>query len=141
MPGAGRRVLAIDTSVAVALLLRRHEAHSVVTTWRDGRKVALCGHAWIETYAVLTRLPGTARINPADALRLLNSNFSAPISPRPETLRGALETLAGAGIAGGATYDGWVALAARDNDAILVSRDARAEATYRRIGVEVEMVI
>lgn len=141
MPGAGRTVSAIDTSVAVALLVRRHEAHSVVTTWRDGRKLALCGHAWIETYAVLTRLPGTARIAPADALRLLNSNFSAPISPHPETLRGAVEILAGAGIAGGTTYDAWVALTARDNDAILASRDARAEETYRRLGIEVEMVI
>lgn len=141
MPAAGRRVFAIDTSVAVALLLRSHEAHSVVTSWRRGRKLALCGHALIETYAVMTRLPGTARVTPGDALRLLNSNFSPPLSPHPETLRRALEIFAGAGIAGGATYDAWVALAARDNDAILASRDARAEATYRRLGVDVEMVV
>ena len=78
---------------------------------------------------------------PGDALRLLDSNFSAPLSPRPQTLRGAAGILARAGIAGGASYDAWVALAARDNDAVLASRDARAEATYRRLGVEVQMVV
>lgn len=141
MPAAGRPKVAVDTSIAVALLLRDHQAYSVVTSWCRGRRLALCGHAWIETYAVLTRLPGTARITPGDALRLLDSNFSAPLSPRPQTLRAAVEILARAGIAGGATYDAWVALAARDNDAVLASRDARAEATYRRLGVEVQMVV
>jgi len=38
-----------------------------------------------------------------------------------------------------ATYDAWIRLAA-DSHARLASRDRRAEATYRRFGVEVEMV-
>ena len=137
--GAKGPAVAVDTSVAVPLVLRNHEAHARVTMWRAGRDVTLCGHAAIETYAVLTRLPGT-RVTPADAARLLASNFAAPIAPRPTTLQRAIDLFGAAGVAGGATYDGWVALAALDNGVRLASRDSRAEITYRRLGVDVEMV-
>jgi predicted nucleic acid-binding protein len=140
MPAAGSRVVAVDTSVAVPLVLRNHEAHQAVVAWRAGRDLSLAGHAWIETYAVLTRLPGRARVSPSDAARVLASNFAAPITVASETWTRAVEIFATAGIAGGAAYDGWVALAARDRGALLASRDARAEATYRRLGVDVEMV-
>ena len=48
--------------------------------------------------------------------------------------------LAGLGISGGATYDGLVALAALEHDAVLATRDARALATYDAIGVIVELI-
>src|SRR5689334_18017493 len=51
-------LVALDTSVAVPLLLRNHAAHSEVVRWWDRREVVLSGHAAVETYAVLTRLPG-----------------------------------------------------------------------------------
>ena len=140
MPAGGRRVLTVDTSVAIPLVLRNHEAHSTLNRWRAGRTISLCGHAWIETYAVLTRLPGAARVTPADASRVMASNFSPPIGARPDTLARAVDLFATASIAGGAAYDAWVALAALDNRALLASRDARAEITYRRLGVEVEMI-
>lgn len=140
MPAGASRIVAVDTSVAVPLVLRHHEAHPLVATWRAGRQLPLCGHAWIETYAVLTRLPAAARVSPGDAVQLLASNFAAPVATGRDTLAKAVELLATAGIAGGATYDGWVALAALDNRAVLASRDTRAETTYHRLGVEVEMV-
>jgi hypothetical protein len=90
---------------------------------------------------VVTRLPGAARVSAEDAVRLLASNFSPPLTPDTTSLANALGRFASAGIAGGATYDGWVALAALDNQTRLASRDARAEATYRRLGVDLEMVI
>jgi hypothetical protein len=141
MPAGASQLVTVDASVAVPLVLRYHEGHPDVTAWRAGREISVCGHAWVEAYAVLTRLPGSARVTPADAGRLLASNFSAPISPRPDTWARALDLFARVGIAGGATYDGWVALAARDHRALLASRDARAETTYRRLGVEAEMVV
>jgi predicted nucleic acid-binding protein len=141
MPAVASRFVAVDTSVAVPLVLRHHQAHQTVTTWRADRPLGLCGHAWIETYAVLTRLPGAARVSPGDAIRLLASNFAPPLAAKTETLAKALQLFAEAGIAGGATYDGWVALAALDNRLRLASRDARAEATYRRLGVDIDMVI
>lgn len=45
----------LDTSVAVPLLVTSHVAHRAVSG-------ALAGHALHETYAVLTRLPGDARV-------------------------------------------------------------------------------
>ena len=65
--------LALDTSVAVPLLVRTHEQHVAVTRWWNGRPVALSGHALAETYSVLTRLPADLRLAPADAARLLGA--------------------------------------------------------------------
>lgn len=138
MPGASDT--AVDTSVAVPLLLRHHQDHAGVRLWRGNRTLRLCGHAWIETYAVITRLPGSARVAPPDAVALLESNFAVPLWPDGEALAGAPAVFASAGIAGGAVYDAWVALAALGHGTTLASRDVRAEATYRRLGVEVEMV-
>jgi predicted nucleic acid-binding protein len=44
------------------------------------------------------------------------------------------------GIAGGAVYDGLVALAAKDHRMALATRDARARGTYDAVGVEVILV-
>lgn len=140
MPAGAERAVTVDTSLAVPLLLRNHEAHTTSVKWRAGRSLSLCDHAWIETYAVLTRLPGPARVLPEDAARLLTSNFSQPLPPKPGTLTKAVEIFSTTGIAGGASYDGWVALVALDHHTVLASRDARAEATYRRLGIQVELV-
>lgn len=140
MPAGDSSVLAVDTSVAVPLLLKYHEAHASLVEWRGGRRLSVCGHAWIETYAVLTRLPGSARVTPDDAVRLLGSSFDTPLVPRAGSLARAVHVFASSGIAGAATYDGWVALAALDNGACLASRDARAEPTYRRLGVDLEVL-
>ncbi len=54
--------LAVDTSVAIPLLVQTHSAHHAVTRWWDHREIALSGHALAETYSVLTRLPGDLRL-------------------------------------------------------------------------------
>jgi toxin FitB len=132
--------LLADTSVAVPLLLTSHTAHRSVTAAVAERAVALAGHALHETYAVLTRLPGDARLVPRDALRLLGERFEPPVVLDARSARSSLGALAELGIAGGATYDGLIALAARSSGLPLASRDRRAEGTYRRLGVEVEML-
>jgi toxin FitB len=132
--------VAVDTSVAVPLLVRSHHDHAAVVRWWGGQQVALAGHALAETYSVLTRLPGDARLAPADAARLLKARFSAPLvlsSPRIRTLP---DTLSRLGIAGGAVYDALVALAARQHGAALATRDARARGTYEAVGVTVIVV-
>jgi len=129
-------LLALDTSVAVPLLVQTHTAHISVVSWWAGRPVALCGHAAVETYAVLTRLPGDLRLTPADAARLLDERFQQPLTLRVETARRFARVLGDLQIAGGATYDALVALAAVDHDVPLATRDARAKDTYDRVGVE-----
>jgi predicted nucleic acid-binding protein len=129
--------LALDTSVAVPLLLRTHLAHASVTRWWQRRAVALSGHALAETYSVLTRLPGDLRLEPLDAARLIAERFAPPLLASPDTLRRLPEVLSSKGIAGGAVYDALVAVAALDNGADLATRDGRAAATYEALGVRV----
>lgn len=133
-------LLALDTSVAVPLLVQTHSAHAAVVDWWSGRTVTLSGHAVAETYSVLTRLPGDVRLTPADAAHLLRVRFESPLHPRARTLAALPKLLSEHGIAGGAVYDALVGLAARDHGAELVTRDARAKATYEAIGVRVVAV-
>lgn len=132
--------LLADTSVAVPLVLTSHEAHRSVNAAVGDRSVSLAGHAMHETYAVLTRLPGDARLDPRDAVRLLGERFESPVVMDARMARSSLAVLADLEIAGGATYDGLIALAVRSSGVPLASRDRRAEGTYRRLGVEVEML-
>ncbi len=134
--------LALDTSVAVPLLVRGHAAHEAVARWWAGRPIALAGHASVETYVILTRLPGDLRLTPADAARLMAARFDDVLLPVTAALTQLPEVLGRLGIAGGASYDALVALAALAalaHDATLATRDERARATYERVGVRVEV--
>jgi predicted nucleic acid-binding protein len=132
--------LVLDTSVAVPLLVTSHVAHRSVSAALGDRAAALAGHALHETYAVLTRLPGDARVAPADAVRLLAERFETATVLDARSVRSAPALLAAAGVAGGATYDGLVALAARSAGLPLATRDRRAQSTYRLLDVSVEML-
>jgi len=132
--------VAIDTSVAVPLLVRSHHDHAAVVRWWGGQEVALSGHALAETYSVLTRLPGDARLAPADAARLLDARFSSALMLSSSRTRKLPDTLSRLGIAGGAVYDALVALAAKEHGVTLATRDARARGTYDAVGVKVIVV-
>jgi toxin FitB len=105
--------------------------------WWGGQDVALSGHALAETYSVLTRLPGDARLAPADAARLLNARFGPPFMLSRSLARKLPDTLSRLGLAGGAVYDALVALAAKEHGAALATQDARARGTYDAVGVTV----
>lgn len=132
--------IAVDTSVAVPLVLRSHPDHISVMRWWGGREIAVSGHALVETYSVLTRLPGDARLRPADAARVLNDGFAPPLLLGDAQARRLAETLSRLGIAGGAVYDALVALAAKQHGVPLATRDARARSTYDVVGVELIVV-
>ena len=133
--------IAVDTSVAVPLLVRSHQHHADVVRWWDGQELSLSGHALAETYSVLTRLPGDARLAAEDAARLLDARFAAPLVLSAVHARDVHATLSRIGIAGGAVYDGLVALAAKEHGAALATRDARARGTYDAVGVKVIIVL
>jgi predicted nucleic acid-binding protein len=132
--------IAVDTSVAIPLLVATHRAHRDVVRWWADRELALAGHALAETYSVLTRLPGDIRLTPMDAAQLIAARFARPVLLESDTAARLPRILAEAGIAGGAVYDAMVALAALTNDSALATRDARAKLTYDAIGVHVEVV-
>jgi toxin FitB len=129
--------LGLDTSVAIPLLVQTHVSHAEVAARWDRREVALTGHALAETYSVLTRLPGDLRLRPADAARLIDDRFAAPLLLGRRTSRQLPLIFGQLGIAGGAVYDALVGLAAVENGATLAIRDNRARATYEIVGADV----
>lgn len=129
--------LALDTSAAIPLIVQTHRAHAEVVRWWDRREVCLSGHAAVETYAVLTRLPGDMRHTAADAARLLRERFTSTLVLSSHAATRVPEILAELGIAGGGAYDALVALAAVEHDVQLATRDARARATYDAVGASV----
>jgi toxin FitB len=129
--------LALDTSVAVPLLVQTHREHAAIVHWWKGREIALSGHALPETYSVLTRLPGDLRLAPADAAKLIAERFAEPLVIGARMAKRLPDVLSRLGITGGAVYDGLVALAACEHGATLATRDARAKATYDLVGADV----
>ncbi|WP_156253606.1 hypothetical protein [Pseudactinotalea terrae] len=82
-------ITAVDTSVAVPLLMSSHIAHAAVSARARDRPLVLSGQALAETSSVLTRLPGDARVAPADAVTLIDETFGDAvvldeIHPAPE---------------------------------------------------------
>lgn len=132
--------VALDTSTAVALVMRTHPAHSRVRAAVGARTAVLTSHSLAETYSVLTRLVGDARVAPADAARLINHEFGEPALLSEMRASSLADDLSARGIAGGAVYDALVGLAAEENDLALLTTDRRALGTYAAVGVTVELV-
>lgn len=126
----------LDTSAAVALCAVDHPGHDAVVKAVGETRIGLAGHAWFETFSVLTRLPPPHRRSPADVLVILRENFPATVFLSVETQRAFTKELASLPIAGGSIYDGLVALSARSANLPLLSRDRRAASTYAAMGVE-----
>ena len=97
---------------------------------------AVPGHVVLEAFSVLTRLPGGLAVEPRSAADLLRRRFAgSPLLLDGEQRALVLDRLADAGVSGGATYDGLVALEAAAHGETLLTLDERAQATYRRLGV------
>lgn len=99
--------------------------------------LGLAGHAAIEAYSVLTRMPGGARVSPDRAREIIERSFPAFAPLSAASAKTAITTFADAGIAGGSVYDGLVGLAARDAAVPLLTCDRRAMGTYAALSVEV----
>jgi hypothetical protein len=96
---------------------------------------ALPAHVIVEAYAVLTRLPSGLAVAASDAAGVLSRRFEgSPLRLGGAAHGAVLETLAAAGVRGGATYDGVVALEAKAHGRTLLTLDERAQETYGRLG-------
>jgi toxin FitB len=133
-------VILLDTSAAVALCSQDHPAHQAVIDAAGEAPIGLAGHAWFETFSVLTRLPPPQRRAPGDVLHLMRHNFPATVFLTEETQRAFCAALGvsvdSSVVSGGAIYDALVGLAARQAKLPLLSRDPRAAATYAALAVE-----
>lgn len=126
---------AADSSVTIAALLNDHPAHDAASDALATCKATIA-HVAIETYSVLTRLPSPARVDATTAVTALDERLpSAYLTLDANSCAKAPSRLAAAGVSGGASYDGLIALTALEHDLELVSRDRRAAPSYRALGV------
>lgn len=126
---------AADSSVAIAALWADHAAHETAA-----EALAMCestiAHVAVETYSVLTRLPAPHRVSATAAAAALEQRLAGTYATLEASVYlGALGRLANARVSGGATYDGLIALTALEHGLELLTRDRRAERTYRALGV------
>ena len=136
----GRDVVLVDTSAAIPLMVADHPDHESTLRALRGRSLGLAGHAAFETHSVLTRLPGAVRRTPAEAATMLRMTFPATAFLSADEQGAVAEQLGTMGIAGGQVYDALVGAVAAARGVPLVSRDERALGTYRRMGVEAEIL-
>ena len=130
----------LDTSTAVALLVADHEAHDRTMAAVRGLRLGLSGHAWFETYSVLTRMPPGIRRSPSDVQRLLEHDFPGAWFLDATAIASLTAELARLRLAGGAVYDALVGAAARHHDRPLLTSDRRALRTYDALGVRVRFI-
>jgi len=131
---------AADTSIVIAALLADHPAHEATA-----EALATCtttiAHVAAEAYSVLTRLPAPYRADATTAASALHERLPpAHVGLEASNHANAPSRLASAGISGGATYDGLIALTALEHDLELLSRDRRAARTYRALGARFQLL-
>lgn len=127
---------ACDAGVAVASLDASHEAHTVCRRALVDVRPALAGHAAFEAYSVLTRLPIPLRLSARQATEILAAAFPEVCWLTPEQANSLRDELGALGIVGGSVYDALVARAAAVHHRVLLTRDRRAERTYRALDVK-----
>ncbi len=132
--------LLVDTSVAVPLVVAGHEAHEDVMTALERMRLGLAGHAWFETFSVLTRLPPPARRGPPEVGRILRHNFPASRFLSEEATEELSDRLIELGVAGGAVYDVLIGHVAAVHGLVLVTRDRHAVDLYRALGASIRLL-
>lgn len=131
---------ACDTSVAIPALDANHEAHAAARRALIEYRPALAGHAAFEAHAVLTRLPVPLRLAPDQAVQVLATAFPETCWLSPEESNRLRAELGERGVVGGAVFDALVGRAAVVNGRTLLTRDRRAERTYRALAVAHRLV-
>ena len=135
-------MIAIDSSVAIAAFATWNDHHADAFALLGSESdVLLPGHAALETYSVLTRMPKPYRAKPELVDLFIESWFPGPL-PQLDAERHAefRSSLAALRITGGAVYDALIAATARSIGATLVTLDRRAVLIYERIGVDLRVL-
>jgi predicted nucleic acid-binding protein len=134
-------VKAVDSSVVIAAFASWHEHHAIARKAMAARP-RLIAHAAVESYSVLTRLPPPHRASPQIVHAFITERFTEPFLILSETgYQELLATVAGRQILGGPAYDALIAFTAAEHNAILMSLDQRAAATYETVGAQVEQLL
>lgn len=124
----------------IAALSAWHEQHEAAAQALES-VTALPAHVAIEAYSVLTRLPSGLAVPAGAAAGVIARRFGGPpLRLAPADHGSVLAKLARAGVVGGASYDGLVALEAAAHGHTLLTLDQRAQPTYRSLGAAFEAI-
>ena len=124
-----------DTSAALAFVDEDSPFHRAVWNLGAATERGLAGHANVETYSVLTRLPLPKRLSARDAALLISTEFPSPRFLDPASAATLIDEFANAGVVGGSVYDGLVGACAREAGIPLLTCDSRAVPVYSVLGV------
>jgi predicted nucleic acid-binding protein len=134
-----------DSNVMIKALAQWQDDHETARDEIEGRlragdRMVLAGHAVLETFSVLTRMPAPYRIAPAAALRAIQANYlerGALVSLEAEAYPSLLTDLAAQGVAGGRTYDAVIARCAElaPVDVLLTFNTRHFEGLLRGVAV------
>jgi len=127
-----------DTSVLVPALASWHPQHEEARAVVKGRVDVLVGHALLEAYSVLTRLPPPHRFTPLLAGALVEGlgRRVIQLTDHPSLIA----RMAGGGLGGGSVYDALISATAAEHECLLLTRDHRARTTYDVIGARYEVL-
>lgn len=132
---------AVDTSVLIAAFSSWHEYHHVAVR-ACHEDPLLPTHAYIEAYAVLTRMPGPFRAEASVVAEYLHRRWSHRlIVPSESIVVGMPLSMRRAGLTGGTTHDALIALTAQEVDTTLISLDRRARRTYASLGIKHRLLV
>jgi predicted nucleic acid-binding protein len=122
--------IGVDSSVVVAAIHANHPRHAVAALWLVNALAAdelvVCHHTVFEAFAILTSLPGSFRVTPSEARDLLVATVRGNMALAgfdPGSTWSILESFVPASVAGGRSYDAFVA-------GVLHAHGARAVATF-----------
>jgi predicted nucleic acid-binding protein len=108
--------IGIDSSVLVAAMQVRHPLHAVARRWLvehlGSDELWVTHHTLLECYAVLTGLPGQARITGDEARRLIDGTVRRRMKLacfEPESVWAIVDVLAAGNVIGGRSYDAFAA--------------------------------
>ena len=129
---------AVDTSVVVPALIQWHRRHE--SALEAVANSVIPGHAYLESYSVLTRMPGGVAADVAEDALARRFSSDRVLGMGSLTYESVVRRAKELRIDGGSTYDALIAVVAQEHGHALAPRDHRAVRTYEAVGVDVKWV-
>jgi predicted nucleic acid-binding protein len=129
-----------DSSVLIPALQVGHPNHAEARRVLSRRHLRIIGHVALETFATMTAAAYKPRTSPSASAAAIAQLDSRPLTLSVHGYADLIDKAGASGIMGGAIYDALIAVTATEHSARLISRDLRAAATYRALGVDLEML-
>lgn len=109
-------IIGVDSSILVAGVHANHPLHAVAAEWLIKNiplhELIVSHHSILETYAVLTRLPGELRLTGLEAKQLLESTIQLNMRVADfsaSSIWDCIESLVNHSALGGHSYDAFIA--------------------------------